>query len=129
MDLSVQKMLPPASVQGKSAAKKTNNGALSDDAVETAAEDQKIRFTHGNTGYDSSDPDEQSSHDPQEERRQNRRRQRQLLSGEDLSELTSTMADPAHKPQSADGLLNLRAYQPLKRSDKDDDTVHFERNI
>ena len=43
MDLSVQKMQPPATVKGKSAAKKTDPSG-SEDAVETITRDQVVHM-------------------------------------------------------------------------------------
>lgn len=130
MDLSVQKMQPPASLQNKSAAKKTNSSNLNDDAVETASRDEKTRFTHGNTGYEAVDADEKSGNTYEKPKRQKRRKQRQLLSGEDLTELTNTMVDQGNQTCSADGLMNLRAYQASPQPVlADDEETHFDRNI
>ena len=128
MDLSVQKMQPPATVQGKSAAKKTNPGS-SDDAVDDVARDQETRFAHGNTGYDEIDPDDSNPSKPNTPERQQRRKNRQLLSGEDLSELTSSLEDLQQIDQSADELMNMRAYQAHPTETEEDQRPHFEVNI
>ncbi len=128
MDLSVQKMQPPASLQAKSAAKRTNQGD-SEDAVEDVARDQQARFTHGNTGYEALDPDEERRQDQQNFKRGQRRKQRQLLSKEDLSQLTTSVQTDLHDGKSADELMNLRAYQTQTPPDQEEDKPHFEVNI
>lgn len=129
MDLSVQKMRPPASVQGKSAAKRTSSSAQSEDAVETASEDQKLSFKHGNTAYDTLDADEQTSQ-PQEAapERQKRRKRRQLMSNEDLRELTQEAAS-MQNTLSADGLMNMRAYQTSKPAQPEPEDPHFDKKL
>lgn len=128
MDLSVQKMQPPASVQGKSAAKRTNQGD-SDDAVENIARDQRTRFTHGNTGYEAVDPDKEQSQQQEGFKRQQRRKNRQLLSREDLSQLTTSVQTEMQEGKTADGLMNLRAYQTPAPQDPEEEKPHFEVNI
>ncbi|PLW78851.1 hypothetical protein [Cohaesibacter celericrescens] len=128
MDLSVQKMQPPASVQGKSAAKKTSPGS-SDDAVDDVSRDQKTRFAHGNTGYDEIDADDCHPRQPETHERKRRRKNRQLLSREDLSELTSSLEELQQADQSADGLMNMRAYQAQPSETEEDERPHFEVNI
>nr|WP_321980216.1 hypothetical protein [uncultured Cohaesibacter sp.] len=131
MDLSVQKMQPPATVRGKSAAKKTSPGSESEEAVTTTSRDQAIEFKHGNTGYESLDPDDSNSEHAPSKKRKGRRKNRQLLSQDDLSELTVSMEDAQQEDTMADGLLQVRAYQttPAPKEDKEDDLPHFEVNI
>ncbi len=128
MDLSVQKMQPPATVQGKSAAKKVNQNN-SDEAVEDVARDELVRFKHGNTGYDKADPDEQKERSGQDEQRKGRRKNRQMLSREDLSELTSSLELLQNEQATADGRMNLRAYQAPPSQEEDDKGPHLEINI
>ena len=128
MDLSVQKMQPPATVQGKSAAKKTNPGS-SEDAIEDVARDEDVRFKHGGTGYEEVDPDEKDARDDAEQR-QGRRKNRQLLSRDDLSELTSSLEQLQQPQSSADGLMNMRAYQSAPPPpEEQDDRPRLEMNI
>lgn len=131
MDLSVQKMQPPASVQGKSAAKKASrSGTLTEDeAVESTERDEKARFAHGNTGYERSEQDDQQDHDPLGREPRRRRRGANLLSGEDLSQLTMSMEQASLPQQSADGLMNLRAYKTASAPQSADDEHNFDRNI
>lgn len=131
MDLSVQKMQPPASVQGKSAAKRTSrSGAVTEeDAVESTERDQKVRFTHGNTGYETIDPDQQDSQEKDSRKQKPQLGQQQLLSGEDLSELNSSMETAQIAEKSADGLMKIRAYQSAPAPTVSDDEPHFDRNI
>ncbi|HAT86556.1 hypothetical protein [Cohaesibacter gelatinilyticus] len=131
MDLSVQKMQPPASVQGKSAAKRTSrSGAVTEeDAVESAERDQKVRFTHGNTGYETIDPDQQDNQEKDARKQKRQLGQQQLLSGEDLSELNSSMETAQIAEKSADGLMKIRAYQSAPAPAVSDDEPHFDRNI
>ena len=125
MDLSVQKMQPPASVQGKSAAKKTAP-ASSEEAVDDVMLENAVNFHRGNNGYESDDSDEQNAPDDRKQRRKNR----QLLSGEDLSELTMSVEVLQQDYHSADGLMQVRAYQSHAPEPKDeDDLPHFEVNI
>ncbi|WP_316860050.1 hypothetical protein [uncultured Cohaesibacter sp.] len=128
MDISVQKMQPPATVQGKSAAKKTNLGTT-EDAVETAEADQEVEFKHGNTAYSSVDPDERNGKNGHEQERKGRRKNRQLLSQDDLSELTTSIAELQKEAKPADGLLHMRAYQAPSEPEEDDERPHFEVNI
>lgn len=128
MDLSIQKMQPPASLKGKTAAKRTNQGD-SDEAVETVAQDEAVRFTHGNTAYESSDPEEQPSPNSQTEERQSRRKQRQLLSRDDLSQLTMSVEHGATQAQTAEGLMHLRAYKTQSSEEEDKKSPNFEVNI
>lgn len=128
MDLSVQKMQPPASLQGKSAAKRAKQGD-SEEAVETVAQDEAVTFAHGNTGYEATDPDEQADKSNQQEQRQGRRKQRQLLSRDDLSQLTMSVEDGAAQAQTAEGLMHLRAYQSQPSDNEEDKPRHFEVNI
>jgi hypothetical protein len=130
MDLSVQKMQPPATVRGKTAAKRTTPGSESEEAVENAMRDQHVEFKHGNTGYEAIDPDEEKAGHKDKDERQGRRKNRQLLSQDDLSELTTSMDDLQQEEKLADGLAQLRAYQTAPATDKkDDDLPHFEVNI
>lgn len=131
MDLSVQKMQPPASVQGKSAAKKASrSGALTEDeAVEATEADAEVHFTHGNTGYESADQGDQLDHDYLGRKPRRRRRGANLLSGEDLSQLTMSMEMASTPQHSADGLLNLRAYQSAPSAHAADEEPNFDRNI
>lgn len=129
MDLSVQKMQPPASVLGKSAAKKTNQN-LSDDSVGDVARDQAISFKHGNTGYEAVDPDEEKSRSKDTPRRKRRRKNRQMLSGDDLLELTNTLENEQDEDTSAEEFLQVRAYEANNQQKNDeDDLPHFEINI
>ncbi|MCV6576612.1 MAG: hypothetical protein OIF58_12830 [Cohaesibacter sp.] len=131
MDLSIQKMQPPASIQGKSAAKKTSrSGAVTeDDAVESTERDEKVRFTHGNTAYEQQDKDKDQRDDVAPLQAYISQPQAQLLSGEDLSQLTKSMEESAQTDQSADGLMNLRAYQPQTKQKTDEDKPHFDKNF
>ena len=128
MDLSIQKMQPPASVQGKSAAKKTNQSE-SEEAVEDVTRDQKTRFTHGNTGYEAIDPDEQDNSQEETHQRKGRRKQRQLLSGEDLSHMTATMEEEGNQAHKAEDLMHLRAYKAPPKEEDEKSSPHFEVNI
>ena len=128
MDLSIQKMQPPATVKGKSAAKRTDPSG-GDDAVETVAPDQLIHMDRGNAGYEETDPDEkQPQHD---DHRQGRRKNRQLLSREDLSELTGSLEAIEQNQMTSDGLMHLRAYTttPRPAEPDEDERPHFEVNI
>ncbi len=132
MDLSIQKMQPPASVQGKSAAKKSSKSQeeKDDDAVEAAERDQETRFMHGNTAYTTVDPDEQQSDTEQESDYRNRRRkQRQMISGEDLSQLTQAHEETQAQSQLAGERLNMRAYAALPENSDDEIEHQFDRNI
>ena len=124
-------MQPPATVRGKSAAKKTNSASESDEAVETASADQSLEFKHGNTGYDALDPDEKRSDQSNIPKRQGRRKNRQLLSQDDLSELTASMEEAQQQNNAAGGLMQVRAYQatPVAKEEEDDSRPHFEVNI
>ena len=128
MDLSVQKMQPPAALSGKSAAKKANQGD-SDDAVENVDRDKEVRFAHGNTAYEETDPDEQREDEASQHKRKGRRKNRQLLSQDDLSQLTTTLAEQQPVTRTADGLMNMRAYQAPSKPDEDEKAPHFEVNI
>ena len=130
MDLSVQKMLPPATVRGKSAAKKTSAGSETEEALETASSDQSVDFKHGNTGYDALDSDQEQSGGESHQKRQGRRKTRELLSNDDLSELTSSLEEEQNTEKQAGEYMNLRAYQTVPaKPDKDEDRPHFEVNI
>ncbi len=131
MDLSVQKMQPPASVQGKSAAKKASrSGALTEDeAVESTEADANVSFMHGNTAYERADQDDQPDHDPLGREPRRRRRGANLLSGEDLSQLTMSVEQTSTPQQSADGLMNLRAYTSAPAPHQEDEEPNFDRNI
>ncbi|WP_319533460.1 hypothetical protein [uncultured Cohaesibacter sp.] len=126
MDLSVQKMQPPATVKGKSAAKKTDPSG-SDDAVETITRDQAVHMDRGNAGYEESDSDDYQP--SQRDHRQARRRNRQLLSREDLTELTGTLETTQPNQMTSDGLMNLRAYSAHPPEKDQDERPHFEVNI
>lgn len=128
MDLSVQKMQPPATVRGKSAARKTDQ-ASSDEAVGDVARDELVRFKHGNTGYDKIDPDEQKDRSDNNDDRSGRRKNRQMLSHEGLSELTSSVELLQTEQVSADGRMNLRAYQTTTAKDEEEVGPHLEINI
>lgn len=131
MDLSIQKMQPPASVQGKSAAKKSSRaGAITEDnAVESADRDEKVEFRHGNTAYEQSEHDELSEKNATNRQKRPRQQQSQLLSGEDLSQLTKSMETSEIPERSADGLLNLRAYQATPVLSEQEEEPHFDKNI
>ncbi|WP_319485773.1 hypothetical protein [uncultured Cohaesibacter sp.] len=130
MDLSVQKMQPPATVRGKTAAKRTTPGSESEEAVENAMRDQHVEFKHGNTGYEAIDPDEEKASHKDKDERQGRRKNRELLSQDDLSELTASMDERQQEEKLADGLAQLRAYQAAPSTGKKDDNLpHFEVNI
>jgi hypothetical protein len=131
MDLSIQKMQPPASVQGKSAAKKSSRaGAITEDnAVESADRDEKVEFRHGNTAYEQSDHEELSEKDLTNQRKRPRQKQSQLLSGEDLPQLTKSMETSSLPEKSADGLMNLRAYQSPPALAEQEEEPHFDKNI
>ena len=128
MDLSVQKMQPPAALQKKSAAKRTEpeNG---NDAVEDVIRDQMVRFAHGNTQYGQRDPEEQKEESNQLENRKGRRKKRQLLSREDLSELTSSLELQQNAHVTADGRMSLRAYKTSPPNKEDEEGAHLEINI
>ena len=126
MDLSVQKMQPPAKVQGKSAAKKSEPGS-SDEAVGVINSDQAVKMDRGNAGYEERDQDEQQA--DQIEQRQGRRKNRQLISQEGLSELTGSLETTEPDQKTADGLLNMRAYQAPNAETEKDEHPHFEVNI
>ncbi|SFO66299.1 hypothetical protein SAMN04488056_110120 [Cohaesibacter marisflavi] len=129
MDLSVQKMQPPATTLGKTAAKKTSNN-LSDDSVEDVPRDQAIDFKHGNTGYEAVDPDKEKSRPKDKPKRQGRRKNRQMLSGDDLLELTNTLETEQEEDTSAEEFLQVRAYQAKTQpKNEEDDLPHFEINI
>lgn len=131
MDLSVQKMQPPASVQGKSAARKASrSGALTEDeAVESTERDADVRFMHGNTAYEGIEQDDQLDQDPKGRKPRRKRRGANLLSGEDLSQLTISMEMESTPQHSADGLMNLRAYTAAPAPREDDEEPNFDRNI
>ena len=131
MDLSVQKMQPPASVQGKSAAKRSaRSGTVTEDsAVESAERDQKTRFVHGNTGYEQSDKDEQAEQEAKKQAHQTLQHQAQLLSGEDLSQLALSVEQSQADGTSADGLMNLRAYQSKPTTNDQEEEPQFDKNI
>ncbi|WP_319413470.1 hypothetical protein [uncultured Cohaesibacter sp.] len=130
MDLSVQKMQPPATVRGKSAAKKTSPGSESDEAVANTSRDQAVEFKHGNTGYDALDPDERKPEEDKKQKRQDRRKNRELLSQDDLSELTASMENIQKNETIADGLMHVKAYQTAPHpKEEEKDLPHFEVNI
>ncbi|SNY94277.1 hypothetical protein SAMN04515647_4599 [Cohaesibacter sp. ES.047] len=126
MDLSVQKMQPPATVKGKSAAKKTDPSG-SDDAVETISRDQTVHMGRGNAGYEEPDPDER--HEKSGDDRERRRKNRQLLSREDLTELTESLEAEQQNQMTSDGLMHLRAYTAQPKDKDEEERPHFEVNI
>lgn len=128
MDLSVQKMQPPATVRGKSAARKSDQ-ASSDEAIEDVARDELVHFKHGNTGYDKIDPDDNKERPDSEDERSGRRKNRQMLSHQGLSELTSSVELLQAEQASADGRMNLRAYQTTPAKDEEEAGPHLEINI
>lgn len=126
MDLSVQKMQPPATTKGKTAAKKSDpNG--SEEAAEAIARDQKVYMGKGNAGYEERDHDEERQ--PVLDDRKARRKNRQMLSSEDLTQLTSSLLSAQQDQSAADELMNLRAYKSQADTDSDEDKPHFELNI
>lgn len=130
MDLSIQNMQPPASLQKKSAAKKTGSGTLDEDAIANTSEDQAVTFTHGNTGYETSTEEEEQQQRKQRRHREARRKNRQLLSGEDLSELTNNVSAEGETHSNAETFMQLKAYQsPPPAKDDDEKHPHFEVNI
>ena len=128
MDLSVQKMRPPASVKGKTAAKSIAPGSSSE-AVEDVGRDELVQFRHGNTSYDRPDDSDQDHHEVTQDGRKGRRKNRQMVSREDLSELTSSLEVIQNDPPTADGRMSLRAYKTHLTPKKEDQRPQLEINI